>query len=1041
MAKIIDEGLNGLQSTASLSDLKDERPLVARDDSNTSPLPSGHLQPLFPSPQTVDPAAGPVETTDAGLVPDRNPFVMREARRLSRAYISRIGVLLYVVALGLYFLRLAAGGLRSVPEWVPLSVIGASIGVIAALTFLLRYRLRPWFSLIFTLGSAATLTFALIYYGPDNSLGGVYLLTLIVPMLFYPRTVALLSVCGVAVLSVLPYFLSSSASEAGLITQLTNFVPVYFVTTFCVNWVMNDMRVQWRESSKQRRLARDFSVIQELTTYIASTHDIQAICDTVVGHLSETFGYRYISIFLLKNGKLKLVSQRGYPRIPEEQNVQTGVMGRVVRSGIASLVPDADDDPDFVRADAQIRCGLSAPILQRVRGDAVSRMRAEPTLTTLGVINLEDRHVGALGEADLNLITTVAGALSVALDNAVLLQQWQDRGDRLELVNRVAHAVAAELDLPDLLKAACECMQGLVAADRATLSLIAEDGKYLEVAAVEGLEPLSLSPRGNMISLDRFQPQSVLQGDWLVLNDILANNPYPIYRRMQRAGIRSHIAIPLLLGERLVGLFALSATRPWAYGPDEILLLESITPHLATAVYNAQLYRSIKLRAETDNLTRLLNLPTFYLRLQELLVSSRASGIPLSVVMLDLDLFKSYNDSFGHLAGDSVLRQVASLLRQTLRHDDIAARYGGDEFAIIIPGLSAAEALDRVGQICATIGRTPFHPEDIEVSGESNNTAMRGVAILSASAGVASFPEDGTDAEHLVHLADTALYEAKRRGRNRACAYNASGPSVAQTNDNEARRAGRRDQLTDTDPAMDADEARESRASSNEYLHAVYALASAVELRDGYTHGHSERVAFYATRLGEVAGLPPEELSALRIAGLLHDIGKLSLPHEILHKPGRLTPEEWDLVRQHPVQGEGILRPLRNFSRVWPMVSCHHENHDGSGYPHGLKGEDIPVGGRILHIADAYEVMTVAGRSYQKRARSPQEAVDELRRCAGRMFDPHLVALFVEQVVGDPSRLPTTTLDTRHLTDALDGDGPGVGRSLTSGVLETGGSG
>jgi diguanylate cyclase (GGDEF)-like protein len=436
------------------------------------------------------------------------------------------------------------------------------------------------------------------------------------------------------------------------------------------------------------------------------------------------------------------------------------------------------------------------------------------------------------------------------------------------------------------------------------------------------------------------------------------------------------------------------------------------------------LYRDIKQRAEIDNLTGLLNLPTFYARLAEDIERSQATGRPLAVVMLDLDLFKSYNDSFGHVAGDSVLKQVARLIKERVGTEGVAARYGGDEFSIILRGISSEDAITRMEQLCETIGRTPFQPE-IEDGERSGRTPVRGVAILSASAGVSCFPNDSTDPEHLVHLADTALYDAKRRGRNRVCAYNSSSGSLATSEADKRRERRRRyDGFTDTDPELDANMTRESRASSNDYLQAVYAMATALEMRDGYTHGHSERVAFYAVRLGEAAGLGSEEIAALRIAGLLHDIGKISIPYDVLNKPGKLTPEEWEIVRQHPLQGEGILRPLRNFSRVWPNVAAHHENYDGSGYPRGLKQNEIPIGGRILRIADTYEVMTVAGRAYQKEARSPTEAVAELRRCAGTMFDPQLVELFINEVIGDPTRSIDFNPRTRRLTeDLLPGNG------------------
>ena len=353
--------------------------------------------------------------------------------------------------------------------------------------------------------------------------------------------------------------------------------------------------------------------------------------------------------------------------------------------------------------------------------------------------------------------------------------------------------------------------------------------------------------------------------------------------------------------------------------------------------------------ARTDALTGLVNRRGFDEAVGQELARMRRGGLPFALVLCDLDRFKDVNDSLGHPAGDLVLKRVAEAFGATVRDVDTVARLGGEEFGVLLAGTDEAEAVAVADRLRHALERT-FAADDFR---------------LTASCGVATAVEH-PDADGLMRAADTAMYAAKQLGRNRSVA---SRPHLG---------AMVRFELDDTlgEPSP---------------LRTMLALSEALDLRDSSTATHSQTVARHAETMAQALGFAPRRAARVRLAGLLHDVGKIGVSDAVLRKAGPLDAAEWEEMRAHPEIGARLLGPVVGDLGEW--VLAHHERLDGTGYPNRLSAAEIPIEARILAVADAYEAMT-ADRPY-RAALGREAAARELRLCSGTQFDPHVVETFL----------------------------------------------
>ena len=633
----------------------------------------------------------------------------------------------------------------------------------------------------------------------------------------------------------------------------------------------------------------------------------------------------------------------------------------------------------------------------------------------IGAMILQSAQEGALDNSHLEMMRVLASEAVIAHENARLFREERAKSRRLTLFNNISRNIITTLNPDEMLAKIAEELEVGLDYSHIGIGQLDYSAKEIVIQAEAGKRKGAFGRRlgldGNIVG------RVARTGQMAVVSyDAEHTTGEPVLQ-----GSESAIALPIVYADQLHGVLYVETDKTSDFPQEEILFLGTLADLISGALHNALAFQKAQEQAITDGMTGLKTHRFFMEALSGEWKRSTRAGRSFSVVLMDLDRFKFVNDFYGHLDGDLVLQRVAHILEMNCRRSDVVARYGGDEFVILMPETDAGQSHQLASKLRSWISSDP-------VLRDKNVTS---------SFGVATFPLNGSTPQELIQVADASMYLSKHQGGNAV--------STADQFSSEDARKWKRDVLdaylgvtlkrlfsTGPDAFVEIYSRIEQFARSlaqtesgaktrfadgaagsagdpvYEPLPAIVmdtltSLALAVDSKDQFTQGHSHKVSSYAVLIAEAAGLKGPEIEEVRLGGMLHDVGKVGITEPILNKNGPLNPEEWEAMKRHVEYGSKLLEPLRGTERVREMVAHHHEFFDGSGYPHGLAGSQIPIGARIIAIADAYDTIT-SERTY-KKARTPEEAFQELDRCGNAQFDPELVQAFISRLRELPNPL------------------------------------
>ena len=437
----------------------------------------------------------------------------------------------------------------------------------------------------------------------------------------------------------------------------------------------------------------------------------------------------------------------------------------------------------------------------------------------------------------------------------------------------------------------------------------------------------------------------------------------------------------------MCGLDASTATNRELTSYKAKLAREILNSHLT----NAKLYQEARLTSLTDALTGVGSRKLLEDKLQTECARAKRYKRQFSIAIIDLDNFKTINDVLGHANGDDTLRKLAKCMKSQKRTPDVLTRYGGDEFVILMPETKAEDAVTLLERIRNKV-------QEIKVVENLPMTISCGIAQ--------SLSEAADSPRELIRRADLALYEAKSAGRNCVKVWDETMSKALSDNDIETEKI-KKLQRRITGLSVQAEKV---------FIQSIWGLVQALEAKDSYTKKHSENVMHYAVGIATTMKIAPKQLDIIRRAAMIHDIGKIGIPDAILSKPGKLTPRERTIIEQHPLVAVRILEKMTFLEQEIAIVRHHHEKWNGQGYPDGLSNNSIPIGARIMAVADTFDALT-SNRSYHN-ARSLNEAIEILVDSSGYDYEPRAVKGMVAWVQNVCSQLGVTQLTPEDLLDS-----------------------